>query len=189
MFTVRKELSLITRAFFESGEDLRMDLAKTIRPVFSHFYNPKRQPAVTVCYLDDGDKGTAIGMAICSPTDNPNKSCGRSIALERAAWALSNMAHITEECDLPGVGYDASRVNRIPAVTSLYRTDFSAWEGEKILQHQGVFKILYVGTPGFRYKRIQTLKARGYNPTGEESVPKASSTPVAEKTNTNTQKV
>ena len=46
------------------------------------------QPKMTVAYIRTATR-TAVGVAFCSPKDNPNKKIGRSIALGRAKAALA----------------------------------------------------------------------------------------------------
>lgn len=63
----------------------------------------RRRPLVTVCLLKDMEDGaTARGVAICSPSDNPEKKYGRQIAETRAFAALEK-----KDCDEP--------INRIEA--------------------------------------------------------------------------
>ena len=109
---------------------------------FQYFYDEKRQPRITVCYLDvyeSGENITAIGIALCSMRDQPNKKIGRHIALGRAkkAWFSFNKAcvvqreyawHVMGACD----------IDSYPAWKSLIvRTDKTR--------------------PSFRYKRLQQV--------------------------------
>lgn len=49
------------------------------------------QPKMTVAYIRTATT-TAVGVAFCSPKDNPNKKIGRSIALGRAQKALAGQS-------------------------------------------------------------------------------------------------
>jgi len=53
-----------------------------------------RRPVVTVCIMTK-DGNAAMGVAVCSPNDNPRKTTGKAIAEGRAKKALANR----RDCD------------------------------------------------------------------------------------------
>jgi hypothetical protein len=57
---------------------------------YQHIYvmhNGQAQPRITVCYIRS-ETDCAVGVAVCSFSDNPCKQTGRKIALDRANAAL-----------------------------------------------------------------------------------------------------
>ena len=54
---------------------------------FYYLRDAKNRPLVSICLLQD-EESVARGVAICSPSDSPNKKRGRDIALGRARQAL-----------------------------------------------------------------------------------------------------
>jgi hypothetical protein len=128
-------------------------------PVWSHYYNEKRQPVVTICYLDD-DNGTAVGVSLCSPRDLPCKRAGRAISLTRAKFAQKHYGvraerttQVKQECISAdgSVGWPDSSVEREDALRTVVSTDLTGLS----LYDGRMCKILYVDRPGFRFKRIR----------------------------------
>lgn len=77
-------------------------MSQPYRTYYQYFYTQGRankEPRITVCYqvVDPDDwcpEGwTAIGVAICSPNDAPNRKRGRAIAWERANYARISVPH------------------------------------------------------------------------------------------------
>jgi hypothetical protein len=164
-----------------SVEDATMIHALDINPIWSHFYDSRRRPAVTVCYLDDDGNGTAVGISICSDKDFPCKKVGRSISLQRARYALMHLADSAKEHDMHGLQMSSSVVERTNAIAALFGTDFRGGEGEKALKMQGVYKILYVNQPGFRFQRAGRQRKKSNS---ETPLPEAQKK-VAKNTNSN----
>jgi Holliday junction resolvase RusA-like endonuclease len=60
-----------------------------MRVEYQHFYTENKEPRVTVCYQRSATQATvAVGIAVCSWRDRPNKEFGKYIAYGRAliAW-------------------------------------------------------------------------------------------------------
>ena len=61
---------------------------------YQHFYikgkDKRPVPKITVCYIRT-EKDTSVGVAICSPKDNPIKSKGRRLAYGRAIAAQNGV--------------------------------------------------------------------------------------------------
>jgi len=115
------------------------------KPVWSHFYNAERQPVATVCYLDD-ERGTAVGLSICSPSDAPCKRVGRGISFQRARYAQH---HYGGEGN---IGWEGSRVGRFETLFVLLSTDFTYPLIPGFPEE--VCKIAFVKEEGFRLTRV-----------------------------------
>ena len=66
------------------------DFLYTVRRV-STVYKGQRRPTITVAYVcDPAADGAryAVGISVCSPSDNPQKARGDSIAINRGISAL-----------------------------------------------------------------------------------------------------
>jgi hypothetical protein len=55
---------------------------------YAYIRDDQQRPLVTICVTTDGNK-TGVGIALCSEKDNPLKKQGRSVARQRAEYALS----------------------------------------------------------------------------------------------------
>lgn len=142
-----------------------MEFVNNVKPVWAHFYDKHRQPLVTVCYINDNDVGTGVGISICSQSDSPRKKVGRGISLTRARYALKKLSSAVNGSDADGIFFARSVVSRCEALGSLDSTDFRCGEGERALKRQGVYKILYVGKPGFRFSRRPSGPGKASDPT------------------------
>jgi hypothetical protein len=101
----------------------------------------------TVCYLDD-DRGTAVGISVCSSRDVPRKRIGRGISLERAKYAQH---HYDGE---GSYGWDRSKANRLEALSMMVATDLIIGPWERFGIAEGIYKIAFINEPGFRFTRL-----------------------------------
>lgn len=125
--------------------------AKSLDPIWSHFYNSCHKPVATVCYLDSAT-GTAIGMSICSPRDVPCKSKGRRISYQRACFALENHLY-WGALHLSG-GYPKSEVIREEPISVLWDSDIAMMAYQTLSKEDRIYKISYIDKSGFRFERV-----------------------------------
>ena len=85
-----------------------------------YYYERDREsrPIITKCILVKGGE-IALGVAVCSEKDQPNKVAGRKIAYGRAKYALNVKKNV-----LP---IETDRVHNVQANTS--RGVFEDWKG------------------------------------------------------------
>lgn len=65
-----------------------------MRIKYYYLRDSKNEPRLTRCLVETEDGEIAIGSAICSYSDFPNKKVGRKIALNRALHALSSKENV-----------------------------------------------------------------------------------------------
>jgi len=63
---------------------------------YYHLRNKEREPRLTRCIIQTDDGRIAVGSALCSKSDFPNKKVGRKIAYQRALSALLKQKNILD---------------------------------------------------------------------------------------------